>query len=316
MGFMGVMLALFVAFLLSVILLITMDGRELSSHMHQFFNSDTCYEQLHFSPDDMEKKLRSKHHDFCLSESIDQGIECQCLNPFVQVPRKDDEFYDSWMDEHEQNVAKAQERFEIGMLGGSDIERFQGSRFGDPFPDYFPIRSVFDFYFSENEGSDLKAMELGLTEDRIPNLLWRLTNGEIAKHPPMIWWVLIGETDLADGCHVESVLMGILNVVKYLRHSCSKSTIVINSLLPSTSATDGVLGEEWSDIHWINSRLECFAHRTSRVDFYNATEHFLIPNNPSKIGKILMEDYKVPTPLGYRKWAQGIHNHAKKILGT
>jgi len=161
-----------------------------------------------------------------------------------------------------------------------------------------------------------------------PNLLWRIQNDELPNklYPPVIW-LLIGTHDFANAwCSPEIVLIGILRVVYEIQARKPNSILVVNSILPQTFHRQGYLYRSqlfatrkrptgptlWPAIDSVNQQLSlyCQKHRHQNLRFFDATPIFLqnstAPHRESKINRTLMEDFLLPSELGYRVWGQEI----------
>ena len=104
------------------------------------------------------------------------------------------------------------------------------------------------------------------------NLLYRLQNGGLGDLHPKIFWILIGTNDLSlDFCSVDAITAGNIAIVQELQKLRPEAIIVINSLLPRTPTF-------WKFLKPINDRLACYASRTSNVEFFNATDLFMSPD--------------------------------------
>jgi lysophospholipase L1-like esterase len=142
-----------------------------------------------------------------------------------------------------------------------------------------------------------------------------------ASLQPKVWWVLIGTNDLAGGsgggwggiCSAESVLVGIINIAKEIQANKVNATIVVNSILPRPGDQDSgkLYGSLWEDISWINDRLECFAQGVDGVEFFNATDLFLV--NDTHINETRLPDKLHPSAEGARVWGMEIVKKVKEL---
>jgi lysophospholipase L1-like esterase len=172
---------------------------------------------------------------------------------------------------------------------------------------------------------------------KIPQLLYRMQNGELAlPTPPKVWWVLIGINDLlSGGCSKETILVGLLRIIQELQlpqHQSSstpssantnnkkqKTWIVMNSLLPMGDWTMARYRKIWQMTTWINQRLECYVQGLDHVSFYNATDVFLMPYTINQtvtefiVNQPLMHDLLHPSPDGQRLWGQAIVKHVLEL---
>lgn len=133
----------------------------------------------------------------------------------------------------------------------------------------------------------------------------------------IIWWLLIGTNDMVSGgCSIESVLVGILELVHTLLDGNEKAIVVMNSILPRSLSTTGDVrdGTLWNDISWINERLACLAQgdAAERLHFFNATLLFL--RDEHYINETLMPDMLHPSAEGSRVWGVEIVTQVNKLL--
>lgn len=132
-----------------------------------------------------------------------------------------------------------------------------------------------------------------------------------------VWWLLIGTNDLASGgCTPETVLIGIINIVKEIQIHNQDTTVVVNSILPrpGDDASGKLYGQLWKDIVWINERVECYVKGVERVQFFNATNLFLKDDDKQCINETLMRDMLHPTAEGSRVWGTEILKRVKKLV--
>jgi hypothetical protein len=131
---------------------------------------------------------------------------------------------------------------------------------------------VFETLFTRQGGGTLEGLPLGIGGDRCSNLLYRLQNGELtyAFHPK-VWWIIIGSEDWRLGLAPESIVAGIISIVKSIRLIHPDATIVINSLLPRDQSKTG--------IQQVNQLLGCYVKSQSLIDEDKARQQNPAPNN-------------------------------------
>lgn len=135
--------------------------------------------------------------------------------------------------------------------------------------------------------------------------MYRIKNGGIGDLEPDIWWVLIGINDLVDDfCNVEAVVAANIAVVEEIMSRRPKSRVVINSLLPRTPMY-------WVHLSRINQRLECYAALTPRVEFFNATSIFMLPDGTLKH----LPDNVHLDEEGSRIWGEKIVQEVVSLVG-
>ena len=201
---------------------------------------------------------------------------------------------------------RASKNPDVIFMGDSLVEATVGTMKGLPGLDETPaakqldkIKDLYDNKFSKANGSKYDVLRLGIAGDTSPNLFWRLRQNEMRDLTPAIWWISIGRNDLfRTKCSEEVTLMGIIRVIEEIDNRNDGSTIVINSLLPTTNRVSmqleggGSKNDMWKSIKEINGRLKKFAQRHDHVVFYDANDVFVETRGKKKfITKSLYADF-------------------------
>jgi len=197
------------------------------------------------------------------------------------------------------------------LLGDSITEHWPGTDLSVPEQqyDFFPR-----LYEELQEEYYMNGIALGIAGDRTNQLLYRVQHGELSfvkdQTNPKVIWLLIGTNDLGDGCSIEYIIVGIINIIQSIRKqiiaeaaprkdprtNTNKVYIVVNSILPRPIDPTGLLRNEnikkqspWNDILLINKYLQCYVFSEQQqqqqqkdqsgdtvvIDFFNATSIFL-----------------------------------------
>lgn len=254
---------------------------------------------------------------------------------------------DSFGDDGDGRKLAEYEGLDVVFLGDSLTEQRQGTMFGKGMDSYMGIKEVFEKTFTKSKGGDFNGIALGIAGDTAPNLLWRLSNGEMPVGlEPKVWWIDIGINDLSRmSCSEEVVLLGILRVVEEIQNHHPNAKIVLNSLMPVRRSEDGLLEhvgkhhehgalkkkennipeEEmdekrlhtdlWPSIVSINYELQKFASKHTGVKFFNADSVFVDEQQDGKyIRKELMADPVHPNLAGFKKLNGAIKKKLHEIL--
>lgn len=279
-----------------------------------------------------------------------------CLDPTEPANHMDSK---GWARSYGRNMHLAQTTFErqknvdVVFLGDGLTEAKIGMRKGRPHPELQTVAQDFNSVFQVgNPKAKYSGVALGITGDTTKNLLWRIQQGEFKELQPKIWWISIGIQDLiSTDCSEEITLIGILRIVEELVARKDGSTIVINSLLPTTQSTthhhdkedkDGKNGktakanphfqfkysgrhshnEISKSINEINANLASFASKHPGIKFFDATPYFLksaataSTHGTKYLKKELYLDSYNLSAAGHLEWmtqqAQAIANIFKK----
>jgi lysophospholipase L1-like esterase len=184
---------------------------------------------------------------------------CQtCQNPMIPTMGVGGGHWEKAFEMNRRLVFESEgEKLDIVFYGDSITEEWNGRWLGDSEAyggeegkngRLEDIHSVFRTHFNKRM---MRGMALGIAGDTIPQLLYRLQNGELTDGggsgglnstiDSKIFWLLIGTNDLARGCSPEVVFLGIIRIVEEMRRVKPDTIVVINALLPRTDRADGKL---------------------------------------------------------------------------
>jgi lysophospholipase L1-like esterase len=150
--------------------------------------------------------------------------------------------------------------------------------------------------------------------------MYRLKNGEMPEGlKPYAWWIMIGTNDLKSDCSVDSIVAGVITVAEEILRRDERyrqydaAHVVINSLFPRINLDEDPL---WETVQEINRRLECYAKTTEGMEFFNATELFLVkgPGGSRVIDKeLFISDQIHLSAQGTRLWEEAIVKMTLKL---
>lgn len=203
--------------------------------------------------------------------------------------------------------------FDVIFIGDDAIEHLAGSDLGEQEEALESHAQVFDMLLNEN---DVNGMALGIAGDTTSQLLYRIQNGELpTKLQPKIVWIEIGTNNLSQHCTAEATLAGILAIVEELQKHLPSTIIVVNSILPRARNTIGTLaGILWTKIQWINTRLECFASNSARVEYFDASSIFIDKKGDGLVKRLYEKDWLYPSVEGTRQWGEAIVKVVEQLL--
>ena len=230
-----------------------------------------------------------------------------------------------WNKTHDMNKVLAHDAatkrhpLDVVFLGDSITELWHGRMIGQAKSGAEGNPAIFRQYFTRQGGGSIEGLALGIANDKIGNLLYRIRSKEIPDAlEAKIFWILIGTNDLhrKAKCSPEVVAAGIINIIQELQQKRPNSIIVINSILPTTGFKSGVIWQKpaWEDqIQGVNRRIECYAQVSTGVEFFNATPIF-VELDGRRLNTTLLPDLIHPSTLGYKLWGQEIARKIQQLL--
>jgi lysophospholipase L1-like esterase len=172
----------------------------------------------------------------------------------------------------------------------------------------FPGLSVWN-----SEIAPLGAVDFGIDGDRTQNLIWRLTNGELAGQPKVAV-VEIGTNNLIFTGQNESpgeTAAGINAVVQTIHAVSPNTRILLLGILPrGESPSDPVRAE----IQQVNSMISGLADGTN-VIYLDLSALFLRPDGTIPAGLLQAADFIHPDTEGYQLMADAVQAPIDALLG-
>lgn len=276
--------------------------------------------------------------------ALPSGRTCRCFNPIVPTSRSSN--IQLWYEAFQRNLQLIADTvtdsdtgeptntgdLDVVLLGDSIIEHMLGTDLGKPKRRWRDVVSVYLSLF-QHANKKTTGLALGIGGDQCPQLLYRLLHGEMAELSdnattfpsaalqPTVWWILIGTNDFGGAkCESDQIVTGTVRIVQEILKRRPAATVVVNSILPR--GRYGVLGPGWfGELTTVNHQMECYAESQPRVEFFNATDYFVMKGDGSnddhddevRVNQTLMSDEVHPSAEGYRIWGQGIVDRVHEI---
>lgn len=272
---------------------------------------------------------------------FDTSRKCKCVDPLNGDTRQSTKW---WAKVHHMNIEAAEKHaadLDVLFLGDSITEGWSGKSRGHMIARAKGVKEIFTKFFTKSESGDGKfnGLNLGISGDTSPNLLWRIQNGELPDTlNPKVIWLLIGTNDFGNTwCSPEIVVIGIIRVIEELRIRKPKTVkIVVNGLLPRTYSRKGYvmrggssfwssltskkpMPSFWKDIAAVNEELKhyCNAH-SDDLQYFETKVFFENPNvaerDQLRIQNNLMPDRLHPSAEGYDLWGAEIVKVLDKLI--
>lgn len=152
----------------------------------------------------------------------------------------------------------------------------------------------------------IKAIDFGISADKVENLLWRLQQGQADGLDPKLVVLMIGTNNSALNT-VDQIAEGISVVTAEYVKRCPHAHILLLGIFPrSPLPTDPIRGK----IAAINKKIE--ALQSDRVEYLDIGSKFLQPDGTLTVE--IMPDFLHPSEKGYEIWANAIQPVVDKWL--
>jgi beta-glucosidase len=149
---------------------------------------------------------------------------------------------------------------------------------------------------------------MGVSGDRIQNLLWRLDHGALDCAKPAGVVLAIG-TNNVHYYSADEIVLGISAVVERIRRLHPNASIVVLSLLPR----DKPKSRARSIVRQVNSKLPGSLKDKERVEFLDVGSDFV--DGADEILTSLIPDLLHPNESGYRQLANSLRPWIRRLSG-
>lgn len=177
---------------------------------------------------------------------------------------------------------------------------------GDSIMDFWPGRGP----ASWAKFSPYQAANFGVSGERTEDVLWRITNGELAGIFPRVTIVLIGTNNLGQqGERPEWTAAGVRKIVETIHTRLPKTKVLLLGIFPRDTPNSPIR-------HAITTANNII----SKLDDGNTTRYLDITKSlvdpAGNIPKDVMEDGLHPTAKGYDIWYDAMHPLLDEMLRT
>lgn len=143
------------------------------------------------------------------------------------------------------------------------------------------------------------AADFGIEGDRVENLLWRLSKGQVDGINPKVVVLMIG-TNNSGRDSAEQIADGIKAVVAEYERLCPSAHIILMGIFPrGESANDGGR-RKVTDVNQLIAPLG----NSERISFVDISAKMV--ESDGNISREMMPDFVHPTAQGYQIWADAI----------
>ncbi len=158
------------------------------------------------------------------------------------------------------------------------------------------------------------AANFGWGGDRIPNILWRLQNGELDGVQPRVIVLLAGTNDVgnrpASEAKVSAVARGIKALLDTLRAKAPKATIIVMGILPRNDGAEPTA--VIPSIRKINERIAAFADGKA-IRYLDINDK--LADRDGKLFAGMTTDRLHLSLRGYQVWADALRPLLTELLG-
>lgn len=157
-----------------------------------------------------------------------------------------------------------------------------------------------------------RAVNLGLSGDRIEQLLWRITEGgQPDGYKTRLVVLLIGTNNLHRKPKADSakqVMEGVERVIEVIREKQPQAKLLVIALLPRNKKTS----ERRKKIISINETIKKMADSSDTISYLDVTHLFL--NQDGSLNETTLRDGLHPSPKGYELFAKELGGKMREIL--
>ncbi|MCZ7648329.1 MAG: GDSL-type esterase/lipase family protein [Planctomycetota bacterium] len=242
-----------------------------------------------------EKRLTPRGYEIC-AEWLDQRVTTlmgALENPLLPAPLDPPGWNGAWLKRHESfNERARQGGVDLIFIGDSITNGWinEGKR-------------VWETYYGKRN-----AVNLGISTDRIQNVLWRLDHGNVDGISPKLAVVMIG-TNNSSRSKPELIPAGIKAVVERLRAKLPQTKILLLAIFPRGADSQ----DRWRLVNdKVNAEIAQFAD-DERVYFLDIGPKLLAPDGTAS--KDILRDLLHLSEKGYEIWAASIEPLVAKLMG-
>jgi lysophospholipase L1-like esterase len=160
----------------------------------------------------------------------------------------------------------------------------------------------------EQRYAKINAFNFGISGDRVENVLWRISQGQLEGLNPKLVAIMIGTNNI--GGDPEYVAGGIAEIVRAYQKSCPEAVILLQAIFPRRELpTDPARA-------WIKSVNELIAKLADgqKVIFVDFSDKFLEADGT--LSPEVMPDFLHPGTKGYQIWADALQPFIDQHLGS
>lgn len=153
-----------------------------------------------------------------------------------------------------------------------------------------------------------RAADFGIEGDRVENILWRLSKGQVDGIDPKVVVIMIG-TNNSGRDTAERIAEGITKVVAEYEKRCPKAHIVLMGIFPRGETAEDGGRKKVAAVNEIIKSLD----DGKKVTFIDISGKMIQPDGT--ISRDMMPDFVHPTAKGYEIWAEAILPVVQKYTG-
>lgn len=199
---------------------------------------------------------------------------------------------ESWLRAHEQ-ISRSAQRGEVPILFiGDSITHMMLNKSGSVWRDTY---------------QKIGCVNIGLSGDKVENILWRIQNGALGTVQPKVTVLLAGVNNMRKNTP-EEIGLGVGAIVDELKESLPDTKILLLGVFPrghKANTADRITIQE------INQHIEKL-NDGERVFYLDIGEEFLTEDGSLKPGA-MQKDGLHPDVKGYEIWAEAIKEPIRKL---
>jgi len=207
----------------------------------------------------------------------------------------------SWFQQHLDGTAGAKQEARVALMGDSITQGFGGlgRHVGEPGGS---ARLTLD--------PSHEIANLGISGDRVQNVLWRVQNGAFDNTRVKVVCLMIGINNFGDDSPAD-VASGIINVTQQIKRRNSGITVLVQPLTPAGKAADAPI-RAWSNE--VNVMLRQAGGRGT-IQLAFPDHNAMLNSDGSQKAEMFSSDGLHLSPKGYENWSARISVAIQKRLG-